>query len=186
MSKKQLLTNSEIEKDIIAALKNPPGVSEKSNRKWAIPAAVIAVALIVPTVINPKIGCLIGLAVLALLIIVGVANRLRTQYRLKKVAIYDYNITCAVVHSIHGEHYKASGGGKYRRSVNVHNYAVRFENDTEWRVPQEVYAWSDRLCMSGRGVYESTHRGDTMLVVTDKRTDKIIMAYNTEIFEYKN
>ena len=119
------------------------------------------------------------------MIIVGVSYKLRTHYRVKNVSICDYNITREVVHSIHEEHYKTSGG-KYRRSVTVHNYAVRFENGAEWRVPQEVYAWSERLRMSGRGVHESTHRGDTMLIVTDKRTDKIVMAYNTEIFEYKN
>lgn len=186
MSKKQSLTNAEIEKDIIGALKNPPGVSEKSNRKWTIPAAVIAIALIVPTTINPKIGCLICLAVLALLIIVGVSYKLRTHYRVKNVSICDYNITHEVVHSISEEHYKADTGGKRRRIEQIDNYIVHFESGKEWRIPKQNYVWHERLRASDRGVYETTHRGDTMLIATDKRTDKIVMAYNTEIFEYKN
>ena len=186
MSKKQSLTNAEIEKDIIGALKNPPGVSEKSNRKWTIPATVIAIALIVVVAINSKIGCLILLAVFALLIIFGIANYLRVKYRIKNVSICNYDVTREVVNRISEEHYKADTGAKRRRTEQIDNYIIHFENGKEWRVPKENYAWNERLRMSALGVYKSTHRGNTMLIATDKRTDKIVMAYNTEIFEYKN
>ena len=77
------------------------------------------------------------------------------------------------------------------KTALTHEYDITinarfFENGKEWRVPKENYAWNERFRMSDLGVYKSTHRGDTMLAVTDKRTDTIIVAYNTEIFEYKN
>ena len=186
MPKKQVITNSEIEKDIIGALKNPPRASEASYKKWTIPAAVIAIALIVVVAINPKIGCLIFLAVFALLIIFGIANYLRVKYRIKNVSICNYDVTREVVHSISEEHYKADTGGKRRRIEQIDNYTTHFESGKEWRIPKQNYVWHERLRASDRGVYKTTHRGDTMLAVTDKRTDTIIVAYNTEIFEYKN
>ena len=36
------------------------------------------------------------------------------------------------------------------------------------------------------GIYKSTHREDTFVVVPKKDTGEIVMAYNTNAFEYKN
>ena len=92
------------------------------------------------------------------------------------------------VHSITEEHYRTETGGsiRHRRTEQVNNYIVRFENDKSWRVPKELYNWNERLRCQDLGVYNTTHRGDTMIVVTEKSTGKIAVAYNTNIFEYKN
>ena len=34
------------------------------------------------------------------------------------------------------------------------------------------------------GIRNSTHRGDTMIVITEKNSGKIVVAYNTEFFDY--
>lgn len=188
MPKKQVFTNAEIEKDIIGALKHPPHDSEAeaSSKKWMIPAAIVAVPLVVITVINPTTGCLLLLAVCALMMIVGIVNNLRIKYRMKMVSICDYNITTEIVYSISEEHYEENIGVKSRYTVQRDNYTIHFESGKEWRIPKENYNWHERLRMQDLGVFHSTHRGDTMLVVTDKKTDRIVMAYNTELFEYKN
>ena len=186
MPKKQVITNSEIEKDIVGALKHPPRASESSHIKWTISAVIVAIALVVILLVNPKLGLFILLAELIRLIIFGIAEHCRARNRIKNVTICDYNITHEVVHSISEEHYKADTGGKRRRIEQIDNYTTHFESGKEWRIPKQNYVWHERLRASDRGVYETTHRGDTMLAVTDKRTDTIIVAYNTEIFEYKN
>ena len=53
MENKHFLTNTEIEKDIITALKNPPKESEASNHKSTIVAIIIAILLIVIEFIYP-------------------------------------------------------------------------------------------------------------------------------------
>lgn len=36
------------------------------------------------------------------------------------------------------------------------------------------------------GIYLTIHRGDTLILVTKKDTDKAVVAYHTDIFEYKS
>lgn len=46
MSQKQTLTNVEIEKDIIHALKHPPKESETSYQRWTVLYIIIAILLV--------------------------------------------------------------------------------------------------------------------------------------------
>ena len=93
-----------------------------------------------------------------------------------------------VVHSTAEEHYKAETGGsiRHRRTEQINNYIVRFESGKSWRIPKELYRWNERLRMQDRGIYHTTHRGDTLIVVTKKDKGEIVIAYHTDIFEYKN
>ena len=40
--------------------------------------------------------------------------------------------------------------------------------------------------MSDNFIYKNTHFGDIFWTVTEKNTGKIVVAYPTEYFEYKN
>ena len=188
MAKKQILTNAEIEKDIISALKNPPKESEASYKRWTIPCIIIAILLAVIEFIYPIFILWFLLALIVFLIGVSIFHHFRLKNQIKNVMINDYDITTEVVNSTAEEHYRVESGGAvgHRRTEQVDNYIIRFENGQVWRVPKELYIWNERLCMSDGGIYNSTHRGDTMIVVTEKNSGKIFVAYNADIFEYKS
>ncbi len=188
MAKKQILTNVEIEKDLVDALKNPPKESEVSYKKFTIPAIIIAALLVVIEFIYPIFILWLLLALIVFLIGSAIFNHFRLKNKIKNVTINDYIITTEIVHSTAEEHYKAESGRSihHRRTEQIDNYIVRFENGKSWRIPKELYRWNERLRMQDRGIYHTTHRGDVLIVVTEKATDKIIVAYHTDIFEYKN
>ena len=189
MSKKQRLTNAEIEKDIIHALKNPPHTPASSYKKTTLPAILAACVLVVMEFIYPLFVLWAFLALLVLVIGGIIFGHYRLKNQIKKVSINDYDITTEVVHSIAEEHYRAErGGGRRhrRRTEQIDNYSIRFESGKIWRVPQENYAWSERLRSSDLGVYNSTHREDSMIVVTKRASGDVVMAYHADIFEYKN
>ena len=188
MAKKQILTNVEIEKDIISAIKNPPKESESSYKISTLICIIIAVLLVVIEFIYPIFILWLLLALIVFLIGSRIFHHFRLKNQIKNVMINDYDITAEIVNSTAEEHYRAERGGSvgHRRTEQVDNYIIRFENGKVWRVPKELYIWNERLRMSDGGIYNSTHRGDTMIVVTQRNSGKIVVAYNTEIFEYKS
>ena len=188
MANKHFLTNTEIEKDIITALKNPLKESEASNRKYTIVAIIIAILLIVIEFIYPIFILYFFLALIPFIALYSIFEHVRLKNRVKNITINNYDITVETVHSITEEHYRAETGGstRHRRTEQVDNYIVRFENGKDWRIPKELYNWDERLRRQDLGVYNTTHRGDTMIVVTEKNTGKIVVAYSAEYFEYKN
>ena len=184
--KKQILTNTEIEKDIINALKNPPNMSEASYKKLTIPAIIIDVLLVVIEFIYPLFIFWLLLALIVFLIGSAIFNLFRLKKRVQNVTINDYDITTENVHSTTGEHYRAERGGKRRRTKQINNYTIRFENGKIWRIPKDNYLWSVECPMSDFAIFQRTHREDAFFVVTKKDTDEIVMAYHTDVFEYKN
>ena len=188
MAKKQIVTNVEIEKDIVDAMKNPPEESERSYKSFTVPAIIIAVIMVVIEFIYPAFMVLFLLALMAFLICYAIFSHFRLKNKIKKVTINDYIITTEVVHSTAEEHYKAETGGsiRHRRSKQINNYIVRFESGKSWRIPKELYAWNESLRMQDWWIHNTTHRGDTLIVVTKRDNGEIVVAYNTDIFEYKN
>ena len=96
---KHTLTNSEIEKDIINALKNPPEMSKSSNGKWMIVAIIALVPLILIELIYPA---LLIWAVLAAAVLLTVCMILHRR-RIEKASIEDFEIAREVVHSTQEE-----------------------------------------------------------------------------------
>lgn len=188
MAKKQILTNAEIEKDIVSALKNPPKELETSYKRRMLPCIIIALVLVVIEFIYPKFILWFLLALITSLIGSSIFYHFRLKIQIKNVQINDYDITAESVHSVAEEHYRAENGGsvRYRRTEQVNNYIIRFESGKVWRVPKELYCWHERLRMRDVDIFNSTHKGDTMIVVTAKKAEKIVVAYNTEIFDYKS
>jgi hypothetical protein len=184
VTKKQILTNVEIEKDIINALKNPPKEAEASYKRLTLPCIITAVLLVVIEFIYPIFILWFLLALTVFLIGSSIFHHFKLKKQIKNIKINDYEITAEIAHSVAEEHYKAETGGsvRHRRTAQINNYTIRFENGKVWRVPKELYCWNERLRMHDRGIFNSAHRGDTMIVVTEKSSGKIVVAYNTEIF----
>ena len=93
MARKQILTNTEIEKDIISALKNPPKESEASHKRWTIPCIIIAILLVIIEFIYPIFILWLLLALIAVLIVCGIYSHFRLKNQIKHVTINDYDIT---------------------------------------------------------------------------------------------
>lgn len=188
MAKKQILTNVEIEKDIVHAIKHPPRISEKSYKSGTLPAILIVIFLVVMEFVYPPFILWALLALLVALPVMAIVGRIRLKHRIKSVSLDDYEITIETVHSIDEEHFKVERGGgairRYRSTETVHNYYIRFENGKIWHLPKELYAWSERLRQGDVGIFNATHRDDRMIVVTKKDTGEIVVAYHTDIFEY--
>ena len=190
MAKKEILTNEKIEKDIITALKNPPHDSEDSHNKTKIIIIIMMLCLIalsiwLGTEIFAKLLTASCLAVVFFLIVYAIFYSVRFKIKIKKISINDYSLTTEIVHSTAHEHYVIRGS-KHTRSQHIDNYILRFENGKTWRISKDNYLWSVERPMSDLAIYESTHREDTMIVVTQKDSGDIVMAYHTDFFEYKN
>ena len=186
MTKKQILTNAEIEKDIITALKNPPKQSEVSYKKSTLIAIIIAILLVILEFIYPTFILWLVPALVAFFVVYSIFNRVRLKYRIKNVTLNNYDITKETVHGTMEEHYKAERGGKIRRTEQIDNYAICFENGKNWRLPKELYSWTEEFRVSDWGIYQGAHREDVFIVVTNKHTNEIVVAYHTDVFEYKN
>lgn len=180
MAKKQILTRSEIEKDIINVFKQPQEMSESSYKKWTIPSVIIACI----EFIYPIFILWVVLALVIFLIASSIISRFRLKRHIKNVSIDDYEIKTEVVANTTEESYVKKGPKWHSKRVN--NYTIRFENGESWRIPEDNYPWSKERRMSGFAIFQSTHRGDVFMVVIKKDTGKIVVAYNTEFFEYKN
>ena len=185
MEKKENLTWLEIKKDIIIALKNPPSESKSSYNRSKPVYAIVGLALLAliyffPIMLAYEFAALILFAAGYLIF-----HYARLKVKIKSINISNYNVTTETVYGISEEHYLARNGGRVKYTKQISNYTVHFENGKDWRVPKKLYTWSERFHRQDRGVYHTTHRGDTMTVISEKATGEIVMAYNTDIFEYK-
>jgi len=183
MATKQIFTDADIEKDIINALRNPPRQTKSSDTKTRIAAVIIACELLVIEIIHPYFVFWLLIAFAPCVIMAVVFKHLILKYRIEKVNILDYRITTEVVKDTAEETYVIR---HRRRNETVTYYSICFENGKIWRIPTDNHQWSERYRMSNQSVFQSTHRGDTMTVVTKRLNDTVVMAYNTEFFEYKN
>lgn len=128
MEKRQILTNAEIEKDIICALQAPPEELEATYKKKWLFRSLLLLGVIVLGLIKPGWILWILLAMLVLLIGYAILSGIRHQKRIQNV----------------------------------------------------------RIQMDDRDICASVHRDDTMIVVTEKRSGKIVVAYHTERFVYQD
>jgi len=181
MAKKEIVTDKEIVKDLITAYKNPPN---KPGSKYDLTFIYYLVAFIflIIELKHPKFILWVLFALIIVDAIGSIVYKSRLTHLKKTFSISDYDISVMTVDCIRDEYYT------YRRknsTRNVYNYFIRFENGNEWNLPGSLYRWSERHATYGPELYKNTHAGDTFIVVTKKADNKIVMAYNTDIFEYK-
>ncbi len=192
MAKKQILTNLEIEKDIVGAFKKPSEGPKPPYGINTVIGIILAIVLWVIALMYTVFIVRFSLILIGLLIVGNIFYSVWFKYRIKNVTADDYDITKETVYSTDEEHYEGKSryrrrtGGLFRIKEPIDNYIIHFENGKTWRVPKELYIWHEKLCMRNVDIYNSTHRGDTMITVTEKKSGKIVVAYNTEFFEYKS
>ena len=182
MQKRETVTKEQIKQDIIQSIKKPPHESKVANKRWTFFAIVIAVLALILEYVYPK-AILGGLLILLISIIpCSVISHFQIKHRIKAISMDDYEIKTDVISHTESEHYKTEAPRGRKR---VSNYTLYFESGAYWCIPPEIYCWSERKRSSARGVHQTAHCGDVFIVVLNKNTGEIAMAYDTEFFTYK-
>ena len=184
MPKKQTFTDAEIKKDLIGALKHPPAESERSvnTASWVALGILLASLVVIYFYRLFFLWFLLGTALYSIGFFIFKHQKLKIQ--IKKLSLADHEITTETVSHTECESYVIRGT-RHRR-YTVTRYILHFESKKSFVIPQDNYLWSADTPMSDVVVFNNTHRGDTMTVVTKKSTGEIVVAYNTNLFEYKN
>ena len=184
MIEKYKLSISEIEKDIISSIKYHPDESRRSYNIWRIIAVIIALIMAVFTVVNPRLIIWMVIAAVVLTIVSIIAEIIMAHLRIKNVSVSDYEIKCDSVSHKSDETYRKRYSQYNSRTIN--NYTICFTDSGEWRVPKQNYLWLGEYSKSDFSVFENTHRDDGYIVVVNKSTGKIAVAYSLNMFEYKD
>ena len=190
MRERELLTNKEIEKDIADRAKSMYYMSNtlSEHRTYLleklIPAVVIGV-LAITAFLAPKFILWEILAIAVIVTCVSFYDHYQKKKRFTKVSIDDYCISEETVESVREDDYIRESYNRTLSTVTYHIYSISFENGKTWTVPGECYTWSRERKMLSTGIFLSTKKGDRMIVVTKKDTGMVVMAYHTDIFEYK-
>lgn len=188
MPKKQIFTDAEIKKDLIGALKHPPEGSERSfdTASWVVLGIFLASIVVIYFYQLFLLWLLLGTALYSIGFIIFKHQKLKIQ--IKKLSLADHEITTETVSHTECESYvvtRAGTRGRCRRET-IYRYILHFESKKSFVIPKDNYLWSTETPMSDMAVFNVTHRGDTMTVVTKKDTGEIVVAYNNNLFEYKN
>ena len=190
MAKKQILTNENIRNDIKNALKHPATLSHAEHRKSMFPLLVFsAIMLIAIALFQNYYKVVLGIGV-AFIVVYLVVDYFRKQKSINNVSIENYEIKAECVSFVKEEIYSTDHKIHLSPTVKkIHTaqiYIMFFNNGKTWNIPKNNYAWSGEFPMSDDFIYKNTHFGDIFWTVTEKNTGKIVVAYPTEYFEYKN
>ena len=75
----------------------------------------------------------------------------------------------------------------YNRYGITTEHHLFFSGYGEYVIPPENYTWSQNFNMSDKSVYNCSTCGDEFYLVLSKpHTGKILLAYNTKMFEFEN
>jgi len=187
LPKKERITDEEIIKDIQNVIRAPERDTETEYQKSTFLSFLLAIALIAATIV-----CAVWVPWAILLLIpflIGyiVFINLRIRHKVKKVRIENYEVTTAtLLYSVDESHWEEQVSRRgNRRRVWISYYVLRFEEFGYWLIPEDNYLWSGELPMGDGYIYENSHRGDKFIVVIEKKTKRIVVAYHTDLFEYK-
>lgn len=196
--KTELITSKQIEQDIINSLNYPMKMTkaEYKNPTRYIIAVILAVLFFAFLIYYlPRMDGLsalltifgLMLAFIVWIVIMFVSAVLIRKHKQNNVRIDNYEVTTEVIYRTDDETYtRKVGRGIARHSVTVINYILYFENGKSWQIPPRNYTWSEELQMPERMLFENANRGDTFIVVTEKRSGNIAMVYPTKFFKYNS
>ena len=190
MAKKQILTNENIQNDIKNALKHSATLSHVGHHKSMFPLLVFsAIMLIAIVLFQNYYKVVLGIGA-AFIVVYLVVDYFRKQKSINNVSIENYEIKAECVSFVKEEIYSTDHKIHLSPTVKkIHTaqiYIMFFDNGKTWNIPKNNYAWSGEFPMSDDFIYKNTHFGDIFWTVTEKNTGKIVVAYPTEYFEYKN
>ena len=190
MAKKQILTDETIRNDIKNAFKHPANLSHAEHHKSMFPLLVFSTIMLIAIVLFQnyyKVVLGIGLAFIVVYLVV---DYFRKQKSINNASIENYEIKAECVSFVKEEIYSTDHKIHLSPTVKkIHTaqiYIMFFDNGKTWNIPKNNYEWSGEFPMSDDFIYKNTHFGDIFWTVTEKNTGKIVVAYPTEYFEYKN
>jgi hypothetical protein len=188
--KKETFTDVEVVKDIKNEIKDPERQSEtqyQDSNFYIILAVIGLFALNIYLGIHfDEIFVWIWGCVPVFLLGLVFWYVLRDVWRVKRVRIENYEITTAILSDTADEsHWEKQSAGRHSRRVWVPYHRFRFEKYGYWIVPVENYCWSKESPMGAWYVFENSHRGDEFIIVIEKKTRRVVVAYHTKFFEYK-
>ncbi len=190
MAKREVLTNENIRTDIKNALKHPATLSHEEHHKALFPLLVFSGVLLIAIVLFHsyyKVVLGVGLAFIVIYLLV---DYLRKQKSIANVSIENYEIKTECVSLVKEEIYSTDHKIHLNSTVKkIHTakaHIMLFDSGKTWNIPRDNYSWSGECPMSGDFIYKNTRFGDVFYTVTEKQTDKIVVAYPVEYFEYKN
>lgn len=190
MARKQILTNDNIKTDIKNIIKRPAQLSRAEYWKSRKGVFVFDILLFLGMIAFQAHYKLVLLISVILIVVHFTLEYIRQKNSIKKVSIDDYEVKKECVSHIKEESYRTDHkmyiNPMFRKIHTAHVYIMHFENGKTWNMPKSNYKWSGECPMSDIMIYQTTHRGDLFWTVTEKATDKIVMAYPAEYFEYKD
>lgn len=179
--KKEYVTQKEIEKDVRAALKEFAPNSKASYKRGVVLGIVAGILLGCVVEIHPRLGVYVLLLILFAVLVSIPVSFFVLRRRQKRFCIDDYRVAKATVVDRSEEHYVARSR---HRSRIVYLCHVEFDNGEIWLIPKDNFAWSEQA-RSAPFLYSIAEPGKTFWIVQRKDTGKIVVAYPTELFTYR-
>ena len=189
--KKEILTNDNIVFDIKHSLKKPAKMSGGTYKILSTISAIIVVIFCVAELyllntqsIDPKIAGLVFLPACILFISLGILEYLILVIKRINVRLENYEVVSEVLSHKTEDKHREWVNKHCKKDVSV--FTLYFENKKSIRIPEMNYTWSPIRQMSDFSLFNISHRGDEFIIVLNKKTGKIVMAYPAKYFEYKN
>lgn len=183
--KKETVTPAEMKEDIAVFIKHCPELEKEKYRAANLPCMIVAIAILVLQLFAPGFLLLPLTCVFFLAVAVIIFVNLRIRTRLKNISLEDYAVTRAVLSSKDGENYKQMRGRHFLSRRTVVRYLLHFEGGATWDIPDKLYPWSTENRTGSYFIYENAHRGAAYILVTEKKTGRVAVAYPEEFFTYK-
>ncbi len=195
MQNKEKVKTEYIIKDIACSLRSKREMSKKTYifMNFGLIAVVLLTVLLIMLNIGLALGLLFLLLILAVLSVM--LQPLFTMYKIQKIDLDDYVIKQLTLSNKKHDNYY----GYYRTNsflvdktraegqINpVELYTLVFEKNLEWRIPERLYGWRDDGTFSSAFIYDNANEGEKYIVVINKKTGKIAVAYDTEYFSLNN
>jgi hypothetical protein len=185
--KKEEITEKEILSDLKSRLLHEPSLPKAAHKRYEILAAITAIILLVITFGRPVpfflvLGCTLLFIPLTLLF-----SWLLRRRRIERTTLDGYETEIAILSHKEKEEYQewSYTVRGIRRCRTVTNYNLHFENGKLWRIPKDNYLWHGECPMSNFFIFENAHRGEEFLLVLNRETGEVAMAYSKAFFTYQ-
>lgn len=169
--KREILTNDLIKQDILYQFKNHDHIIINT-----ILCAIGMLFIFFFSFLSPYWG--IALVIPFFFLIFFYINR---HLKIAKIKNGEYSvITDKLLYEKQGE--LRTGPTFYRGKWISY---LQFEDLGRWELEGMYYTWSSTYKMSDSGICNTSLQGDMFYLAIDKKSNKIIMGYNTRFFDYK-
>lgn len=191
--RKQILTDKDIEKDIVAYRsyrETYTATAKLSAARHLLRLLVISVAIIVAAF--KFIHWALGIACLALPIILVIVfipiiraeNKSKSTVTSDEFTVIKETLVNVGKETVVDKKRTSYIGRRRQRYAHLNEADFLYFSSRKWRVPPKCYTWSEEFRMSRDGIVNTAVIGNEFYLVICNKTQEILVAYNTKIFEY--